>query len=457
MRDIAITLAVFGSLPFILARPWIGILVWTWLGFMNPHRLAWGFSTTMPFAMIVAVTTIVAIFISREPKKFSRQPEMLLMLVFLAWMLVTTVMAYYPALAWEQFNKVWKIFLMIFVATLVINTRERLQALVWVIALSIGFYGVKGGLFTLLTGGGFHVRGPDGTFIAGNNEIGLALCMTIPFLYYLQQIASHRLLRLAMLGAVMLTVVAAMGTQSRGALLGLIAMGAFLWLKSDKKLQIGLLITFAVLVLVPFMPEEWMERMRSIRNYEEDASARGRFNAWGMAFNLASARIFGGGFETFQQAQFAMYAPDPAYQADAHSIYFEVLGEHGFPGLALFLLIVGMTWLSASKIIRTCKRDPELKWLRDLMAMTQVSMVAYLVAGAFLGLAYFDYFYNLVLIVVIAKEIAAASARTAAAGMPGPDNAAAKRATLEPAMNAGRHGGRVTTRAAVNAWGRADR
>jgi len=457
MRDIAITLAVFGSLPFILARPWIGILVWTWLGFMNPHRLAWGFSVTMPFAMIVAVTTLAAIFLSREPKRFSRQPEMILMLVFLAWMLVTTVMAYYPTLAWEQFDKVWKIFLMIFVATLVINTKERLQALVWVIALSIGFFGVKGGLFTLLTGGGFHVRGPDGTFIAGNNEIGLALCMTVPLLYYLSQISRHHLLRIAMLGAIILTVIAALGTQSRGALLGLGTMAGFLWLKSRQKFQIALLILFAILVLVPLMPDSWAERMRSIRDYEQDQSATGRLNAWGMAFNLASDRIFGGGFETFRPAQFERYAPDPRYLADAHSIYFEVLGEHGFPGLALFLLIAGTTWLSASKIIRACKRDPELKWLRDLMAMTQVSLVAYLVAGAFLGLAYFDYFYNLVLIVVLAKEIVAARARTAAAGTPSPDSAMPNVATRELAAATGWHAGRVTTRITASSSGRADR
>ena len=52
MRDIIVTLAVFGTLPFIFWRPWIGILVWCWLGYMNPHRLAWGFSTSMPFALI---------------------------------------------------------------------------------------------------------------------------------------------------------------------------------------------------------------------------------------------------------------------------------------------------------------------------------------------------------------------------------------------------------------------
>jgi probable O-glycosylation ligase (exosortase A-associated) len=412
MRDIAVTLAVFGSLPFILARPWIGILVWTWLGFMNPHRLAWGFSVDLPFAMIVALTTLVGMFFSHEPKRLSRQPEMFLMLAFLAWMLLTTLNAFYRSLAWEQFDKVLKVFFMIFVASMLINTKQRLVALVTVIALSIGFFGVKGGIFTILTGGAFHVRGPERSFIGGNNEIGLALCMTVPLLYYLRQIAPHPMLRLAALGAVLLTVVAALGTQSRGALLGLVAMGTFLWLKSRQKLQIGLLIVFAVVVLVPLMPESWVERMQSIRRYDEDASASSRLNAWGMAFNLASARLFGGGFETFQPDVFYKYAPSTAYFADAHSIFFEVLGEHGFPGLAIFLMIAGFSWFSASGVIRRCKGDTEHQWLGDLMAMTQVSLVAYLTAGAFLGLAYFDYFYNLVLIVAIAKGLVASHRRS---------------------------------------------
>jgi hypothetical protein len=134
-----------------------------------------------------------------------------------------------------------------------------------------------------------------------------------------------------------------------------------------------------------------------------------------------------------------------------------VLGEHGFPGLALFLLIAGTTWLSASRVIRACKQDPELRWLRELMAMTQVSMIAYLVAGAFLGLAYFDYYYNLVLIVVLAKEIVAARARTAAAGMPGPDNATPNVATRGLASATGWRAGRVGTRVTASSPGRAER
>jgi probable O-glycosylation ligase (exosortase A-associated) len=407
MRDIAVTLVVLGSLPFIVRRPWIGILVWTWLGFMNPHRLAWGFATTMPFAAIVALTTMVAVLISREPKKLNWTPELVLILVFLAWMVVTSLDALYPTRAWPQFSKVSKIFLMIFVAAVVINTKERLLALVWVIALSIGFYGVKGGVFTLVTGGGFRVQGPEGTFIGGNNEIGLALCMTIPLLYYLSQIARRPWIRYSLIGAAVMTVIAALGTQSRGALLGLSLMGGLIWLKSRRKFQIAILIAFAVLVLVPFMPESWFQRMSTIENFEHDKSALSRLAAWRMAINLASSRFLGGGFEAFQAPTFERYAPDEALGADAHSIYFEVLGEHGYVGLMIFLALVFTTWVSASKVMRACKRSAERRWLHDLMAMTQVSLAAYLGAGAFLGMAYFDYFYNLVLVVLVAKGILA--------------------------------------------------
>ena len=134
---------------------------------MNPHRLAWGFSTTMPFAMIVALTTLVALLISREPKRIPWTRETVVLALFILWMIFTTFFAMYPVLAWPQLEKVLKIQLMIFVAMILINTRERLHALVWTIALSLGFYGVKGGIFTIMTGGAYRVQGPPGTFIGG--------------------------------------------------------------------------------------------------------------------------------------------------------------------------------------------------------------------------------------------------------------------------------------------------
>src|SRR5438552_1756176 len=221
MRDVALTLVIFGTLPFILWRPYIGILVWTWIGFMNPHRLTWSFAYDMPFAMIVALATLVGLLISREPKKIPWTRETIVLLLLLAWMLLTTIKAMYPALAWLKLNQLWKILLMIYVTMMLIQSRERINQLVWVIALSIGFYGVKGGIFTIVHGGVYHVRGPEGSFIGGDNEMGLALIMTIPLLRYLQLTTSKTWVRSGLAVAMVLCAVATVGSQSRGALLGL--------------------------------------------------------------------------------------------------------------------------------------------------------------------------------------------------------------------------------------------
>lgn len=405
MRDIAVTLAVFGCLPFVIKRPWIGILVWTWLGFMNPHRLAWGFSTTMPFAAIVAIVTMLSLLKSKEKKQIPWESETIVLALFVAWMTITTIFSVFPTLAWEQYDKVIKIQLMIFVAMMLINTPERLKYLVWVIALSLAFYGVKGGIFTIKNGGMYRVNGPDGTFIAGNNELGLAMAMTVPLLYFLARIAQSRLLRLAMYSAMILTAIGAIGTQSRGAMLGMAAMFVMFWWKSRQKFFVAVVGGVALLAIVQIMPEQWYARMDTIKSYDEDQSAMGRMNAWWMAFHLANDRFLGGGFETFKRPMFALYAPDPENVRDVHSIYFEVLGEHGYVGLGLFLLIAILTWRSAEAIKKAIPRSPEYAWLGDLAAMVQVSLAAYLSAGAFLGMAYFDFYYNLALMMVMGKVI----------------------------------------------------
>jgi probable O-glycosylation ligase (exosortase A-associated) len=325
VRDIFVTAVIFGALPFVLARPYIGILLWTWVSFMNPHRLCWGFAYDFPFAYIVALVTLVSLLISREPKKIPWTRETVVLLVFILWMVITTIFSVYPILAWPELNKVVKIQLMVFVTMMLMQNRERLNLLVWVMALSLAFYGVKGGIFTITHGGIYHVRGPDGTFIGGDNEMGLALIMTIPLLRYLQLTATRTWLKYAMIPAMVLCALAAIGSQSRGAMLGMAAMGIFFWLKSRGKVVTGLLTVTAAVLILMTMPQEWFDRMSTIQNYEQDASAEGRINAWKMAVNLAKDKPFGGGFETFQRGMFAAYAPDPNNVHDSHSIYFEVL------------------------------------------------------------------------------------------------------------------------------------
>ena len=404
MRDLLVTAIVFGALPFIFRRPWLGVLLWSWISYMNPHRLAYGFAYDFPFAMIIAIVTITAFLFSHEKKTFPWTWETVLLLLFIGWMLFTTFFALYPDLAWAEWNRVWKIQLFVVLTAILINNREKLDWLIWVLVLSLGFYGVKGGAFTIASGGGYRVWGPAGSFIGGNNEIALALIMTIPLIWYLRLQASKPWLQYGLVASMVLTAISAIGSQSRGALLAMLAMGLMLWLKSRHKLVTGLLMVGVVGVLAASLPQSWYDRMNTIQFYEGDASALGRINAWRTAFNFSSDHVIGGGFNMFQAPTFLQYAPDPYRVHDAHSIYFEVLGEHGFIGLGLFLLMWLFVWHKASRVIRFCRRDADKKWAADLAAMAQVSLVGYAAGGAFLGLAYFDLPYHILIIIVLTAK-----------------------------------------------------
>ena len=412
MRDIVITLIIFGLLPFILRKPSYGIYTWSWISYMNPHRLAYGFAYNFPFAYIVALVTLVSALFSREPKRMPFTRETVLIILLLLWMLVTTLFALHPALAWPQLEKVAKIQLMVLFTLVLINSREKMNMLIWTIVLSLGFYGIKGGIFTIVNGGMYHVTGPEDSFIGGNNELALALVMSIPLMRYLQLHEPRKWFRHGLSALMLLTVISAVGSQSRGALLAIATMGLLLWLKSRNKFFTGMLIAAAVGLVVAIMPPAWYARMDTIDAYQQDESALGRINAWKMAFNLAKDRpLVGGGFETFKADTFAFYAPEPLNVHAAHSIYFQMLGEHGFIGLGLFLLMGLFAWRSASVVRKRVARDPGQKWLADLMAMAQVSMAGFAVGGAFLGLAYFDLYYDLIALIIIGKAMAPAVRR----------------------------------------------
>jgi putative inorganic carbon (HCO3(-)) transporter len=246
--------------------------------------------------------------------------------------------------------------------------------------------------------------GPGGGYIEGNNEIGLALVMTIPLLVFLRGTLQGRLARWSMLGAILLCAAAALGTHSRGALVAIAAMLIFLWWHSGKRLLGLLLLPVLAVALLSFMPEHWWSRMESIQSYEEDGSAMGRINAWWMAWNLASDRFFGGGYAIITPELFARYAPNPDAIHAAHSIYFMVLGEHGFVGLLLFLALFTCAFFSAGRLRKQALLRPETKWLSPLGAMCQVSLVGYAVGGAFLSLSYWDMPYNIVLMIIIGNR-----------------------------------------------------
>src|SRR4030065_185357 len=323
---------------------------------MNPDRQAWVFAYDFPFAFICAIVTITAFVFSKEKKEMVWTHETVLLLMFVGWMFITTIFSLHPRLAWLQWNKVWKVQLMVVLTAMIIKERQHLHWMIWVIALSLGYYGVKGGIFPIVHGGQFRVQGPAGTFFGGNNEMALVLAMLIPLIRYLHLQATQQWVRMGLASAMVLSGVAAIGSQSRGGRLAMAAMGLFLWFKSRQKFVTGIYMVIAVMIIAAVMPQEWYDRMSTIETYQQDESALGRINAWHTAFNVAKDQVTGGGFEMFRPPTFRQYAPEPWRVHDVHSIYFEVMGEQGFIGVGVFLLLWLFCWLRAHHVLRECKK-----------------------------------------------------------------------------------------------------
>ena len=414
MRDTLITAFVFGSLPFILKRPYIGVLMWVWISVMNPHRLAWGFAYSLPFAEIIALTTMFGMLVTRDEKHFPVVPATVSLFLFMLWMNVTSLFALYPDEIYFNWSTIMKVILMTFVTIIVLHNKQHIRLLIWALVISLGFYGVKGGIFTLHGGGDNTVWGPEGSFIEDNNALALALIMTIPLMRYLQLTEPSRWIRWGLTGAMLLCGFSAVGSYSRGALIAIAASAIFLWLKSPRKLPLGIVMVVILPLLITFMPAKWADRMHTIDTYQQDASAMGRINAWQMAWNLALDRpLVGGGFNIYQQSTFAKYAPNPLDVHAAHSIYFQALGEHGFVGLALFLSLGFFTWRNGSWIIAKSRGRPDLTWASDLAKMLHVSQVAYATGGAFLSLDYFDLPYYILAAMLLTKLFVEKELKTA--------------------------------------------
>ncbi len=406
MRDIAITLLILGLIPLILKYPWTGVLVFAWVSIFNPHRYAWGFAYDFQFVMIIGSATVVSMLFHWKEVRLPINSITILLMLLPLWMTVTLLFALEPDAAHVRWEEVMKTFFFVLVAASLLHSTKQVEAFLWVIVVSIGFYGIKGGIFTLVVGGGARVYGPPGTsFLRDNNAIAVALVMTIPLMHFLAKTVSSKLIKLGMYGAMCLSGMAVLGSQSRGAFVGIVVMVVFLWLKGNRKFLSAVILVPVAVLSIGFMPQEWVSRMGSIGDYEQDTSALGRLNAWRMAFNLANDRpLVGGGFEPYTQKTFEMYAPDPTDVHAAHSVYFQMLGEHGYVGLALFLSLAVATWMTARRTIKASRNHPDYEREADLARAIQVSLIGFASAGAFVNIAYWDFVYYEIVILMASYQ-----------------------------------------------------
>lgn len=401
MRDAAFLLVMLGLLPLAVYRPFAGVLLWCWISFMNPHRLLFGFAVDLPWAVAVFAATLLGAVLSGEFRRPCTNALTWLLIALLVCITVTSVTALgVPADVWAKHDSVMKVILGLLLTSALLTDRRRIHALVWAMAIAIGYYGVRGGVFAITTGGNYRVWGPPQTMITDNNHLAAAMLVTLPLMNYLRLQSRHRPVRIGLAAAMALTLLAVVGSYSRGALIGLCAVGAVMWWRSHAKVISATLLAVALAGAVTFMPPQWAERMNSIGAYQADASASERLVLWGISWKLALARpLLGSGFTgPYTRSVVDQVAPGGPARA-VHSIWFELLGEQGFVTFAVWLAMTLTAALWSQRLIRATRGVAGLAWAHDLGRMAQVSLVAYLVSGTFLSLSYWDFYWTLLVVI----------------------------------------------------------
>lgn len=395
IRDLILTCCVIACLGISFRHPFAGVLTWAWIALMQPHTESYGvLSSTLRFNLLVAVITILAWACSKERKLPPADGMTIIVVLFLAWATFNCFFSVDPSTSWTIWDRLWRTIAFGIAVWATATNKVRIHSLMWLIALSFLYYGVKSGLLTIMAGGAKKLMGPAQGMYSDNNQFAVALLMILPLVNYLRLQSSNRFVRIGLIAGLFLSVIAILGSYSRGAFVGLAALGLIWWIRSRNKF--GYLI-LAVLIAGPafhFMPQSYYSRLATINDAESDASFEGRVQAWKVAYYYARDHFpIGAGLDGPQQpVVYNHYFPGQDFHA-AHSIYFEILGDNGFVGLAIYLVLLFLVFHACSRIRKVTRGRPELLWAHDLSTAIQLSLVAFCAGGAALSLAYSDFLF----------------------------------------------------------------
>ena len=410
MRDLFF-LALLPVMLYLMARrPFIALGMWIWTALFFPNAWLYGIGASFRYNLIFTGFTILGYLMAKDKPKVRFGSLGALVLLFFLWTVASTAMTEgVPALSWEILTRFFKVILLFVFVVLIVDKKLHIDFFLWCVVLSVGFFGGLEALKYIASGGGHKIEGFAGHVLGDRNELALAFVICLPICFYLlQQYGKQsKLLRLGLLGLMGLLVAAIIGTQSRGGFITMMVLASYFFIKSERKIVLGIVSVMLAAVLSQFVSSEWTSRMDTIGTADSDESFMGRVVAWKLSFILAMNHpLFGGGFKALENfpiwqamsKDFFAYPffytgdalPDENTPHAAHSVYFQVMGEHGFIGLAIYLGILMRAFLLARSIAVRAKAHLELHWIASLATMLQLCIFAFCVGGAALSFAYFE-------------------------------------------------------------------
>lgn len=396
MRDLLVLIVVGLTLPLSFYRPFFGLLGFSWLAYMRPQDLAWGFAAGLPLSKFVALAIWISLILRGKLNIFRVTPVSIAMILLWGWLLVSVLAAQNFDVAMGKFVEISKVFLVALLTVVLVTNRQRFILSMTVIGASLGFLGLKFGLFGVMRGGVHFTKGVGG-MIGDNNDFALALNMCIPLLVYLAVNLPKQWMRWSAGALIPMTALTVLFTHSRGGFLALVAVTLYMLARSKQRVLGAVIVGLAVVIATQLVSEEYVERLSTIVNYEGDGSAQGRLNAWEASYHMANDYpIVGVGLDNFTLL-FKHYAPDPEDVHVAHNTYLQILAEAGYIGLILYLLLLA-TAFSSMELARRKAQALDYAWAESGARYLSASLVAFMVGGMFLNRAHFDLTYHVMIL-----------------------------------------------------------
>jgi putative inorganic carbon (hco3(-)) transporter len=434
MTTIALFVYMVCVLGLTLRWPLLGAMTYVWLATSHPQTgnggvlaLAWP---------AITLTVFFLSYISRSGQSFSLKSSIYVWaFLFWCWTSFTLFFALAPPVAFDLWWNFTRMMIAFFLIGGAISTRRDLNLVVWASLAGVASIIASGLVQVVLSGGGSLVLGVTGSEFSGTNEVARLFGVAgLPYALFFSFHARDPLLRKVCRIGFIACIIAIIGTFSRGAFIALCATFIYWGLISRRRTAFvaqGIILLVIIGALFSTSAKnDFVTRMMTISDYEEDGSFQGRQFAWNFAIETATQRpVVGGGFGVFRLDQNPNNVTGTAPWKDAHSIYFEVLGEHGYVGLVLYLVVVGGTFLKTFTITRRCRGRPELAWERDLAIAARLSLVFHFVGGLTISSTYAQYaFFTLAFVASLEKITRAAVAQARVNAMPLPPT----RAGLQP-------------------------
>jgi len=408
LRSLFVSAAYCTFLVLGLSAPFVFTLGYVWVDTFNPQFIATEFLTSFPVALVMAAAAIGG-YLLLDRRSATLPYTSVLILMLAAWVtLSTTLWAVVPDDAWGKWDWAFKTLVFSAFIPLVIRSQIQIEAFlqIYVFALAVQFMPL--GIKTLVSGGGYGktlgIMSANYGLAEGSTLAAVSL-MLVPLIFYLRKhtriLPRTRVVTLIYLGLVVSAVAAAIGTYERTGLIGMVVAGVGLWLRSRHKIVTGIAGLAIVALVATTVSQSWDQRISTIQSYNQDESALGRLLVWKWTLGYVKTHPLGGGFDAFEidriefPPQPGSSEPEVVFGKAFHSVYFEMLGEHGWVGLGLFLTLAVSSLVMLQNVARGTRGIEAMAWCRDLAIALQIALVTMLACGAFIGVAFQPMFYYL--------------------------------------------------------------